>query len=363
MADTSYGVNHALAVDRWARELEKEALKRTSFIQFVGTSSDSMIQLKQEMGKDAGDNITYGLRMQLSGTGISGDNTLEGNEEALTTFTDQLFIDQLRHAVRSAGKMSEQRVPFSVRDEARDGLADWFSGRYDQWLFSQLCGDGHSYSSTASGTIFTGFNQVVDAIGAADTDHFVMPNDQTTEAGIASTSASSVFTLSLIDRAVTKAKTISPLIRPFKIMGHDYYVAFLHPLQVEDLRTDAQTAGNWFDIQSKAMQGGDVTENPIFTGALGVYNNVVLHESTYVRPGNVTPSAGAVYRAVLCGAQAACLGYGYNHGPQRMEWVEELFDYGNKLGVAGGCIGGIKKTRFNSKDYGTVLMPTYTSNA
>ncbi len=60
--------------------------------------------------------------MQLSGAGVAGDGTLEGNEEALTTYSDNIFIDQLRHAVRSAGKMTEQRVPFSIREEARAGL-------------------------------------------------------------------------------------------------------------------------------------------------------------------------------------------------------------------------------------------------
>src|SRR5687768_12275437 len=106
----------------------KEALKRTYALQFMGTGSDSIIQIKTELNKAAGD-------------GISGDSTLEGNEEALITYSQNVSIDQLRHAVRSSGKMSEQRVPFSVRAEARDGLADWWSDRIDTWFFNQICGN------------------------------------------------------------------------------------------------------------------------------------------------------------------------------------------------------------------------------
>ena len=42
-----------------------------------------------------------------------------------------------------------------------------------------------------------------------------------------------------------------------------------------------------------------------------------------------------------------------------MTWVEELFDYGNQLGVSAGLIFGMKKVRFNAQDFGTILIPTY----
>jgi N4-gp56 family major capsid protein len=99
MATTSYGVNHALAVKVWAKKLFVEALKQTRYEQFKGKSgTDSLITLKNDLSKGAGDRIRVGLRMQLTGAGVSGDDTLEGNEEALTTYSDDLFIDQLRHA-------------------------------------------------------------------------------------------------------------------------------------------------------------------------------------------------------------------------------------------------------------------------
>lgn len=359
MSATEYPVGHPLAIDHWSKDLMKETLSKVSFLKFTGRGQDSLVQLKTEM-QQVGDNVTFGLRMLLNGAGVQGDGTLEGNEEALVTYNDQLYIDQLRHAVRSKGKMSEQRVPFSVREEARDGLADWWSDRMDTGFFIHLCGD--TYSTEGADVRYSGMQATVDPIAAGDSDHYYFPNGEGSEASVASASSAAIFTLDLVDAVVAQAETISPLIRPLKVNGEDHYVMFLHTRQVEDLRTNTNT-GQWQDIQKAAMQGGDVSRNPIFTGALGMYNNVILHKSTRVRSGNVTPSGGGVRRAVLCGAQAACWGFGKGDGPNKMTWVESLFDYENQLGVAAGCKWGLKKTRFNSLDFGTIVVPTYTSNA
>lgn len=106
MATTLYATGNALAVKVWAKKLFEEALKQTYFSRFMGADSDNIVQIKDEMSKGPGDRITIGLRMQLTGSGVQGDGTLEGNEEGLITFSDNVFLDQLRHAVRSAGYQS-----------------------------------------------------------------------------------------------------------------------------------------------------------------------------------------------------------------------------------------------------------------
>jgi N4-gp56 family major capsid protein len=350
MASTEYGVNHPLAVKLWSRKLIREALKQTYVSRFMGKDSRSIVQIKEETSKSAGDRITVGLRMQLSGEGVSGDDTLEGNEEALTTYADNIFINQLRHAVRSAGKMSEQRVPFSVREEARAGLTDWWADRIDTWFFNQIAGN-----TAQSNVKYTGMQATIaPSTTSGNTRHLFSDGTHTSEASLSTTD---VFQLSFIDRAIATAKTSTPLIRPVKVKGGDYYVMFLHPYQVHSLRTDA-TSGRitWYDAQKARVQGGvsGETESPIFNGALGVYNGVVLHESTRIP--EVTAN---VRRAVLCGAQAALFAMGQNQtAGDTPNWYEELFDYGNQLGVAGGMIAGLKKSVFNSIDFGTIVLST-----
>jgi len=351
MADTNYGVNHPLAVKVWSRKLIHEALKETWFNRFVGSDSNSVVQMKNDLEKGPGDRIRVGLRMLLNGDGVLGDNTLEGSEESLTTYYDDLLIDQLRHAVRSRGKMSEQRVPFSVREEARLGLTDWWSDRLDTMFFNQLTGN-----TNVSDLRYTGMNATV-----APTSVIYGNSDVCSTA--ASLSASTTFALSLhdFDRAVALAKTRSPMIRPIKQGGDSYYVAFLHPFAVFLLRNQSNNGVLWGDIEKAKIQGGK--ESGIFTGAIGVYNNVIFHEAVRLpdMTGIGTPNSGATTdyrRAVLCGAQAMIMGYG-QEGGSSVSWTEELFDYKNKLGVEAGMIFGMKKSQYNATDYGVITLVGY----
>jgi len=346
MTTTQYGVNHPLAVKAWSRKLFQEALKQTWLAKFMAKDASAAIQIQDDLKKGPGDRITIGLRMQLTGNGVLADGTLEGNEEALTTYSDNLVINQLRHAVRSDGKMSEQRIPFSIREEARMGLQDWWADRIDTALFNQLCGN-----TGQSDLRFTGGNATV----APSSNNIYYANGHASEASVASASASNIFKLSFIDVAVEKAKTLSPLIRPLKINGQDKYLIFLHPYQVTDLRQNTNT-GQWLDIEKAAMAGMNSSKSPIYTGALGEYNGCIIHSSTRVK----SVTAG-VYRAPFLGAQAAAIAFGQNSAPNKMTWVEELFDYGNQLGVSAGMIFGAKKMVFNSQDFGVINIATYAA--
>lgn len=355
MAVTTYGVNDTLSNKLWAKKLTAEALKETYFGKFMGTSANSMIHMKTEVSKAAGDKVTFGLRMQLSGDGVTESQTLQGNEESLTTYADSILINELMHAVRVKNETSidAQRVPFNLRDEAKDGLKDWFANRFDTVMFYHLGG----YTPITDGR-YTG-NNTITAPSSGRKVFATGSADETVQADTTKT-----FVLSLIDKCVETAKTATPLIRPIKVDGENKYVMFLHPYQVYDLRTSTST-GQWLDIQKAALSGGKGDKSPIYTGALGEYNGVVLHESTRV-PNGVHSSTGAAQtstrRAIFCGAQAGALAFGqkYNEGAN-YKWVEDLFDYERELGVSAQTIWGIKKTVFNSTDFGTITATSYAA--
>lgn len=342
MATTDYPVNHPLAVKHWTAEVMKEALKRTYAFRFMGTSSNSLCQVRNEL-KSEGDRVRVQLRLQLSGDGVLGDSTLEGNEEALSVYYDDVYVNQLRHAVRSGGKMSEQRVPFSVREEAKDGLADWWADRWDTWFFNQIAGN-----TAQTDVRYTGLQAAI-----APSSGNVVSIDSTSTASMTS---SEVLDITKIHYAVYKAKEATYPIRPIRVGGKDYYVMFISEEQATDLKTN-YSAGQWGDIQKAALMGGKIADNPIFTGALGVIDNVILHSTS-----RLPSPATNVKRAVLCGAQACAVafGKGYSAG-NKFSWVEELFDYENQLGVAAGCISGLKKLQFNGTDLATIVVPTYAA--
>ena len=356
MAATEFGVNHPLAQKLWAKKLFTEATGESFFGKFMGKGDTNLLQFKTETQKDSGDRIRVGLRMLLSGSGIQGDGTLEGNEEALTTYYDDPLINQLRHAVRSQGKMSEQRVPFSVREEMNSGLKDWWIERLETSLANQLTG-----YADQSDTRYTGNNAATEP----STTRIVVGGGHDTEASLSATTTHAI-ALSDLDRAVAKAKVPASgatRIRPLRIDGKSMYVAFLHPYQIYRMRRDTSTTGNFYDVQKAILSGGKISDNPIITGADFIYNNVIVHEWSYLPVVKSTVTSSTSYRrGVFCGAQAAILAVGQANSPTEMSWQEEMFDYDNQLGVSAGMIFGIKKTVFNSIDFGTIVLSGYAPN-
>jgi len=349
MAVTSFATGDNLAVKLWSKKLAVEALKQTWCYKFMGTDDNSVIQIFDDTEKSPGDRVRIPLRRLLVASGVLGDLTLEGNEERINYYSTDVFIQQLRHAVREGGKFTRQLVPFDIREHARASLQDWWADRIDTWFFNQIAGN------TAQTDIrYTGLNATV----APDTQHTLIAAGAS---GVNSLSASSTFNLSLIDTCVERAKTADVPIRPIMINGEEKYVMFLHHSQVTDLRTNTST-GQWFDINKAALQGGQVTQNPIYTGAIGEYNGTILHASNRVPLACSGTSAIASTRvAVFCGAQACGMAFGRDNGPERFSWVEDYFDYENQFGVAAGIIGGMVKLTFNGSDYATIAVPTYAA--
>lgn len=354
MADTIFGTNDSLTVKLWARQLFEEALKETWFQKFIGEDTSSLIQLKTETQKSAGDSIRIGLRMQLTGSGIQGSGTLEGNEESLTTYSDDVKLNNLRHAVRWDSGITQQRLAFDLRSEAMTGLKDWWADRFDTAFMNQLAGN-----TGQSDTRFTG-NQ---ATLAPSSGRLLPagPNSDTTEASLSATTTFAV-NFSDIDRCVATARAATPPIRPIQIAGSQYYVMFLHPYQVFQIRRNTAT-NNFMDIARQGLAGA-LTESKaaIFEGALGIYNKVILHEAVRVPIITGTPSSGTASqfrRSVFAGAQACCMAFGQSGGTTEMKWREQEFDYGEKVGVKAGAIFGIKKMVFNSADFGTIAVPGY----
>ena len=347
MANTTFGVNDALAVKKWARSLAVEALNATDIAPLIGNDATSIIQRKTEL-KDGGDRVRIGLRMQLTGDGFTENETAEGNGESLTLYSDDIVVNELGHVVGVASKntIDQQRVLFDLRMEARDGLADWYAKRWSVSFFNQVCG----YTAEAN-TKFTGLNAAV----APSSTHHLYKGSTKTDQG---QGGSDTFTLDMIDKAVEIAKTVSPKIRPIRVNGADKWVMYIHPFQTTSLRTSTST-GQWLDIQKAAMQGGQVSDNPIFTNALGEYHNVIIREALDVTQG-VHSSTGApvatTRRAVLLGAQAACIAFGKQTGVGRFRWNEEAYDHKRRLEVSAWTIHGLKKLQFNASDFATVVV-------
>lgn len=320
--------NAALRPELWRKQLFADVRDLLWVKRFMGVSAQSMIQELTDLRKAKGTNISFGLGMKLSGSGVTGDDELEGNEESMTDYDEDVAIDQVRNAVRLTGDMDEKKNAYNMRESARGRLADWMAERIEQECLDKLTGKTSStFSNTPTAAAAT---RSVFAGGAAD---------------LAATTAAMKMDCKVLDAAKQTAILASPRVRPLKINGKDHYVAILHPYDAVNLRQDPV----WAQAQREANIRGE--KNPIFSGAMGMYNGIIVHEHEYVYRTNDGSASAYVARNVLCGQQALVFAWG-----RPVKWFEKTFNMGNQWAISCGAIFGCIKPIFNALDYGVITM-------
>jgi N4-gp56 family major capsid protein len=318
MAKTAFTTSNALTRKAWEEKLYRDTLKDSYFSRFMGEGAKSLVQVKTELTKTKGDNITFGIRMRLTGSGVTSGTILEGNEEKLTTYDFNISLEQYRHGVRDEGELDRQRAVFSIDEESRAALQGWGSEKIDELCFDALM--------TSPTKIFYGGDATV-----------------TTELV-----ATDLITPAMISKIRVWAKggggrSQVPL-RPIRINGKDYFILLVHPDVMYDLKQDT----TFSQARREALERGK--DNPIFSGAEAIWDGVVVHEHENV-PIVTTWGSGAIAGAkcAFLGAQALCFAWG-----KRPKVVQKTFDYDNEHGYGWGMICRVKKPVFNSLDYGSI---------
>lgn len=365
MTSTVIGTNDPKAIRRYSAGLAVDAPKESYWDRkFVSRSEkpDAPLQEKPELESDAGDKIQFDLSMEMRQKPTEGDNKLAGKQENLRFYTDSIMIDQMRGAVSSGGAMTRKRTLHDLRKIAKARAAEWWGRVKDEIVFMYLSGTAGANTEFIMGTDYTGF--AGNAMTAPDTDHQMYGGAATSKASL---TANDKMSRSLIERAITRAAMLKTLnadnvrMTPIKIDGEEHYVVVMGEYQAFDLRNSA--GSEWLDIQ-KAAVTAEGRGNPIFKGGLGMIGGAVLHKhesvirfTDYGAGSNVDAN-----RALFLGAQAGIIAYGDAGSNMRYNWKEELVDFGNELIVATGCMWGIKKTRFNGKDFGVIALDTAAKN-
>ncbi len=329
MAKTSFSTDNALTKKVWEEKLFRETLKISYFTKFMGEDQDSLVYVKTNLEKDQGDKITFGIRNRLTGAGVTSGQTLEGNEEALSSYDYSLSLEQYRHAVRDNGAMSRQRAMFDIDVEAEAAIKDWGAEKIDSNCFNAILSSPTKVAYLTSSTAYAVADDFATAKAALTTSSLLVPNFISYVKTLAKTGDNRAFT---------------PL-RPVKVKGRSYYILLVHPDAMYDLKTNSSF--------QQAMREAEVRgpENPLFEGATAIWDGVVVHEHENVTIGTDAGAGTNVpyVQAVLMGAQALCWAWG-----RRPEVIQETFDYGNEHGYAIDMICKAGKPVFNSKDYGSI---------
>jgi N4-gp56 family major capsid protein len=325
-ADTTVAGGAAIAVQAWSDDIWLELPEAVFMAPYLQKEVNAIIQVKEELDGKPGEKITFTLARQLTGAGVTGDTTLEGSEEAMTFHSDDVTLNQYRNGVRLAGRLSERRTAFEQRKVAKQLLKDWLADQIDDKIFTALS------TSPSSGRVAYGG----DAVSTA-----------TIESG-------DYLDLALISRVKVIARKATPQIFPVRIEGGDYFLLVVSPDSLHDLKLKDPA---WSQAQREAQERGKM--NPLFTGAEGIWDGVVIRSSTRTALAT-TWGAGsnlAGSENLFLGRQAGVFAWG-----ERPQWVEQSFDYANKIGFAISAIYDVTKAVFNSVDNGVITVRTFRSN-
>ncbi len=389
-------VHAALVEQKWSNDMFKHGLATNPLKNFMGKGSNSIIQIKKDFLKAKGDKITFHLRALLSGSGEGDDGTHEGNEQSMTFYDNSVQIHERGTAVKVNGIMTEQRTSIPLRSEGRDALGEWLglvmAGDQISTL-SGLTGDVDAEATKSFAGQMTGAAAVDSYSSGIETVNPSAPTGtanaaggrkffggQTTAGVLATVAGDSAITsgsgvhkfgtlvISHVKRMAKSTITlagvaISP-IRPVKVDGKDMFLMFISDWQAKDLRLETA----WINAQKDANWRG--SKNPLFTGALGVWDGVIIQvcDLIHMRYGDATGAAKSTYftsgttacmsstyvaRGLFCGAQASLLAFG-----KKPTWKEKMHDYGAKWGLSTRTIYGAKKAVFNSSDFGVITVDT-----
>lgn len=355
---TTIGVGSPQAVKRWATALATDTEKLMFFSRFIGAGDSNVIERKSELEGDAGDTVRFDLLMNLRGEMTYGDDVVEGKEENLSFYQDDVKIDQARKGADAGGRMSRKRTLHDLRQAAKRAVSRYTAEWFDELFFVYLSGTLAGINPDAKvKTAFAG-----NPVQAPDGYHMAWGGAATSAATMTATDTMS---RDLIQRLATMPRMMSTknpeVTRMSPVMvegGGKHFVLLMNPWQAHSLSTEKGEL-SWGDIQ-KALAQAEGRNSPFCKGGLGMLSDVVLHQHENVRYFNNYGAGGNVTaaRALFMGAQAGVVAYGEAGNGTRFQWEEELKDAKNRVAIYAGTIAGAKKTRFNGFDYGVVAVDT-----
>ena len=350
MGLTNFGLLTAEQKTIWSRDLWKNARNQSFIGKFLGSGPGAMVQHITELKKsEKGARAVITLLADLTGDGIAGDRTLEGNEEQMQTFDQVIKIDQLRHANRHEGRMADQKSIIEFRGNSKNVLSYWLADRIDQMAFLTLAGVG--YSKRNNGAARTGSDLpylefAADVTAPSNGRRFRWDNTNKALIGQAASNAVTASdTIAWEMFVALKAAAKDRYVRGVMEGSEETFHAFVTPGVMANLKLDPT-----YLLNLRFSQSAD-KNNALFTGTSVKIDGVYLHEFRHV-PNTVGAVSGSKYgslgtvegcQVLFCGAQA--LGMADIGAP---EWEEKCFDYENSQGISVGKILGFLKPKFGS---------------
>ena len=376
MANTNFAALTSEQLTIWSRDFWRVARNMSFINQFAGSGPNAMVQEISELTQsEKGARAVLTLLADMTGDGIVGDNTLEGNEEALRSFDIVVQLDQLRFANRLSGRLADQKSVVNFREHSRDALAYAMADRIDQLAFLSLAGIAYTNKNNGalrpvltSGQNLGDLTFNSDVTAPTSNRHKRINGNDLAAGSVTSITASD--TLKYRHIVDLKAFAKDQYIRGMRGAGNEeMYHLFVSPQVMADLKLDSDFLAN---VRSAGIRGPN---NELFAGSSSLMvDGIMVHEFRHVfntsgaLSGSSSNAGSAGYKGganadvdyascLFCGAQSLAMA-----DIGLPEIVEDTFDYGNQNGISIGKIFGLKKPKYNSditgqsEDFGVIRL-------
>jgi N4-gp56 family major capsid protein len=350
----------------WQTAYFQEYVRESMFMPYMSNADKNkggIILTKFEELSEGGKTINVPFIGRLKGTGVTGSQTLDGNEEQLTNFNMPISVDWRRNAVR-VPKSESYKTELNLLDAGKDALKTWEAEKFRDDIINAL----GSFVTDTSGT-------TVNASASTSTHRntFAAANSDRILAGLVKSNYSATWATMLgnIDTTNDKitaataslakrmCKAADPHIRPFKTQdGYEYYVAFHGSRSFRDLKADSTIVSANRD--ARARENGGMNSNPLFQDGDILYDGVIHREvpeiDAWATASGIYDAQGAascdVRPIFYCGGGAVAVAWGQEPTPK----TDYLKDFGFRPGVAIEELLGVQKINFNGVSNGMLLL-------
>ena len=376
-------LNQNLRERVWLRdEYVTPYIRMSGFDRYMGRGTNAIIRTISSSVTDGGKTVVMPLIGLIRGEGVSGSQVLEGNEDDMDTYADEIRVNWRRNAVK-VPKSTSYNTSLDLLNAAKPRLRDWAANVVlKKALIQQMQGiviPGVSVTD-ADGTSYSAPDTVVPyaQATAAQRNAFVVNNSDrilfgadiaNASSGVMATALATIdntndkLTPALISKAkriaqetasltATTANNISPITPYTTADGEEWFVMFVHPRAMRDLRNDATMT----QANRDARERGE--NNPLFRGGDLLWDGVIIREMFDLE---LIAGAGAsgidVAHNFLAGQSALAVAWGQE--PRVITDRDQ--DYQFRPAVAVEELIGVKKTSFAGKQYGGISVFTAAS--
>lgn len=343
MAETH--LNAGLAITRWRKQYFNEYTRASRFKPYMGRALNSIIVTMYELQTEAGKNIIVPFVGRLTGSGVSGSQVLEGNEEDLGTGNMPVTVDWRRNAV-IVPKSEQQKTDIDLLDAAKPELRNWES----ELLRADIIREFGAISLNDAALSTIPYAQATeaqkDAWLALNSDRVLFGNALSNNSGNDhSASLANIDTTNDLPSYdwVLRMKGVATdaKITPYKSdqdAGQEWFVLFVGSRTFRRLEKDTVIR----EIDKDARVRG-TSDNPLFQGGDLLVRGVIIREEPEIPVYAGVGAAGSdVQPAYLAGGGAVAIAWG-----QMPQSKTRLADYDFRKGVGIEELVGVKKIHQN----------------